>query len=455
MIVEDNADVTKYLSRCLVNFGYDVAATVDNGAEAIEKATALEPDLILMDITLNGRIDGITAASQIQGHLDVPIIYLTAHTDDATFCRSKTTNPFAYLEKPIKLNHLHHNIEMALRWHSQEYKLKKSEDLYHTIFKSAGDAMAIADDDAIITMVNDEFERLSGYARNDLEHKKRFTDFLSGADVDSFTNYLRMYKMEPNIAPLYCETVFNNREGNAKEIIFTVKLSPDTKNSIISIIDISDWKQREKEHEATIKLLQHINASDTRDTLVQTSLNFLSNLSRNSHVAIRLKESLDFRYAGAVGFSEEFLKAEGSLHVLDNNEEILRNGDGSPFLDCICGTVLSEHTDSSKPFFTKHGSFWTNSISELLSDPAFRYLPGRKRNRCNSEGYESLAIIPLRTGGKVIGLMHFADQARNHFAPQLVAMLERIGDHLAHAFAHKQVDQELRETREWLELALE
>ena len=320
MIVEDDADITKYLARYLVNLGYDVTATVDNGAEAVEKATALEPDLILMDITLNGRIDGITAASQIQSHLDVPIIYLTAHTDDATFCRATATNSFAYLEKPIKLSHLHHSIEMALRWHSQEYKLKRSEDLYHTIFKSAGDAMVIADDDALIILVNDEFERLSGYERNDLEHRRRFTDFLSGAYLESFNKYLRLFKTEPNIAPLYCEAVFYNREGNPKEIIFTVKLSPDTKNSIISIIDISDWRQRKKEHEATIELLQHINASDNSDKLLQTSLNFLSNLSGGAHVAIRLKESLDFTYACAVGFSEEFLKAEDSLLVLGNDK---------------------------------------------------------------------------------------------------------------------------------------
>ena len=455
MIVEDDADITKYLARYLVNLGYDVTATVDNGAEAVEKATALEPDLILMDITLNGRIDGITAASQIQSHLDVPIIYLTAHTDDATFCRATATNSFAYLEKPIKLSHLHHSIEMALRWHSQEYKLKRSEDLYHTIFKSAGDAMVIADDDALIILVNDEFERLSGYERNDLEHRRRFTDFLSGAYLESFNKYLRLFKTEPNIAPLYCEAVFYNREGNPKEIIFTVKLSPDTKNSIISIIDISDWRQRKKEHEATIELLQHINASDNSDKLLQTSLNFLSNLSGGAHVAIRLKESLDFTYACAVGFSEEFLKAEDSLLVLGNDKEILHNLDGSPCLDCLCGTVLSERTDSSKPFFTEHGSFWSNSTSGLLTDPTFRNLPGKRRNRCCSEGYESVAIIPLRTGGKIIGLMHFADQARNHFTPQLVAMLERIGDHLANALAHKQADQELHETREWLELALE
>lgn len=455
MIVEDDADIAKHLGRCLENFGYDVAATVDNGAEAVELALALEPDLILMDITLNGGIDGITAASQIQVHLEVPIIYLTALTDDATFCRAKATNLFAYLEKPIKLSHLHHCIEMALRWRSQECKLKKSEDLYHTIFKSAGDAMIIADNDAMITMINDEFERLSGYERSELENRKRFTDFLSREDIEAVSNYLRLFKMESYIAPMYCETVFYSREGIAKEIIFTVKWSPGTKNSIISIIDISDWKQREKEHEATIELLQHINASNSSDKLMQNALSFLEKLSGGAHVAIRLKEFQDFTYAGTVGFSKEFLKAENSLLVVGHNEEILRNRDGSPFLDCICGNVLAERTDSSKSFYTNYGSFWSNSTSELSSDPAFLNLPGRKRNRCISEGYESLAIIPLRTGGKVIGVIHFADQAKNHFTPQLIAMLERIGDHLASAFAHKQVDQELHETREWLELALE
>src|SRR5512133_135543 len=127
MIVEDDSATAQKLGKSLVRLGFAVIAIVDNGVEAIETATASFPDLILMDVTLKGSMDGITAANRISEVMDIPVIFLTAHGDDATFSRSKMSNSFAFLEKPVNLNHLKHCVEMAIYKHTQECIQKKME----------------------------------------------------------------------------------------------------------------------------------------------------------------------------------------------------------------------------------------------------------------------------------------------------------------------------------------
>ncbi|MDD2581825.1 MAG: response regulator [Desulfuromonadaceae bacterium] len=127
MIVEDEATAAQRLGKLLVRLGYDVVAIVDNGDEAIETAASLLPDLILMDVTLKGDMDGITAANRISAGMDIPIIFLTAHGDDATFSRTKISNSFAFLEKPVNLTHLKHCVEMAIYKQTHERIQKQME----------------------------------------------------------------------------------------------------------------------------------------------------------------------------------------------------------------------------------------------------------------------------------------------------------------------------------------
>lgn len=127
IIVEDEAATAQKLGKLLARLGYDVVAIVDNGDEAIEKTTALLPDLILMDVNLSGNMDGITAANRISEGLDIPFIFLTADGDEATFTRAKTSNSYAFLEKPVNLIHLKHCVEMAIYKQSQERIQKQME----------------------------------------------------------------------------------------------------------------------------------------------------------------------------------------------------------------------------------------------------------------------------------------------------------------------------------------
>ncbi len=115
LVIEDEGIIALDLQNCLQRLGYTVPAVADSGEEAVKLATEIQPDLILVDIRLSGKIDGIEAVERIRAHFDIPVVYLTALLDDDTLQRAKATNPAAFLSKPYEEELLQTTIEAALR----------------------------------------------------------------------------------------------------------------------------------------------------------------------------------------------------------------------------------------------------------------------------------------------------------------------------------------------------
>jgi two-component system, response regulator PdtaR len=125
LVVEDQNIVALNIKNKLKILGYTVLGTAATGEEAIKKAEWMNADIVLMDIKLKGDMDGIEAAREIKNRLGIPVLYLTASTDDEIFDRAKTTEPAGYISKPFREEDLHSNIEMAL--HKHRAKKKESE----------------------------------------------------------------------------------------------------------------------------------------------------------------------------------------------------------------------------------------------------------------------------------------------------------------------------------------
>ena len=123
LVVEDEGISAIEIQESLESLGYHVPAIAKSGNEAIQEAFAIKPDLVLMDITLQGDMDGIDAATIIKSFMDIPLIYLTALDDNETFQRMMDTRATAYLIKPIDEAELRNNIELALK----NYELTKKE----------------------------------------------------------------------------------------------------------------------------------------------------------------------------------------------------------------------------------------------------------------------------------------------------------------------------------------
>jgi len=125
LIVEDELLIAKNLSYKLEKLGYKIADIVSSGADAIQRAEEMKPDLILMDIVIKGEIDGIETAARIHQKLDIPIIYTTAYADDETLQRAENTGSYGYLLKPFKERELHATIKIVLSKHQEAVRLQK------------------------------------------------------------------------------------------------------------------------------------------------------------------------------------------------------------------------------------------------------------------------------------------------------------------------------------------
>jgi PAS domain S-box-containing protein len=172
LIVEDEgieALDMQYRLKCL---GYPTSVVVATGEEAVSAAGEKCPDLVLMDIMLQGEIDGVTAAEQIRALCDIPVIYVTAYADEATLQRVKITEPHGYIVKPFHDRELHIAIDMALYKHKMEKKLKENEKWLATTLKSIGDAVIATDSHGMITFMNPVAEGLTGWKLAEAANKK-------------------------------------------------------------------------------------------------------------------------------------------------------------------------------------------------------------------------------------------------------------------------------------------
>jgi PAS domain S-box-containing protein len=169
LIVEDNEIVALETNARLKRLGYTVTGVAVTGTDAVALARSTQPDLILMDINLKGPMDGITAAEQIAAFLDVPVIFLTAYSDDATLQRAMLTKPVAYLIKPFKERELYSNIELALHRAKSEKVMKRSiqmEELIST-FSAMSEGVIVTDNKEQIVYLNHPASVLTGHSAED------------------------------------------------------------------------------------------------------------------------------------------------------------------------------------------------------------------------------------------------------------------------------------------------
>ncbi len=167
LVVEDEAIVAENIRTSLNSLRYAVAAVVSSGEEAIAKAGETGPDLVLMDIRLKGPVDGIDAAKEIRERFDIPVVYLTAYTGEATLQRAKVTEPYGYIVKPFQERELHTVIEIALYKHKMERKLRESERWLATTLRSIGDGVIATDEKGLVVFMNPVVEALTGWRQED------------------------------------------------------------------------------------------------------------------------------------------------------------------------------------------------------------------------------------------------------------------------------------------------
>jgi len=182
LIVEDESLIAYDLAGSLEHLGYEVAGIATSGEDAIRMVEEDRPDLILMDIILDGEMDGIETAREIHNRHNIPVIYLTANADEATVTRARDTAPHAYITKPTNERELFSNIDTALYKHHVDEKLRKTKEKYQSLVEEINDLVFEVDENGLLTFANPVVENMSGYRLSEFIGRS-FFDFIHKDDL--------------------------------------------------------------------------------------------------------------------------------------------------------------------------------------------------------------------------------------------------------------------------------
>ena len=328
----------------------------------------------------------------------------------------------------------------------------QNEECYRKLFMDSPDAIFVNQNDTV-ALVNKACIHLFGAnGPNDLIGKSIYELFLPKYH-EIVRQRIEKIRASNNSAPMIEEKVVRlNGDIIDVEVVATPFLLGGVHSIQVILRDITLKKRLITEREILYDVLQRTNEADSLEALLKPLLAKLSEWSKCEAVGIRLKEGDDFPYYMTQGFSDNFVRHEKYLCNYDDKGNVLRDEEGKPVLECMCGNILRSRIDPSKSFFTVDGSFWANCTTRLLATSTDRDRMSRTRNYCNAVGYESVALIPLRSGGETLGLIQLNDMQKNRFTEESVRLFRRLADHIANFIAKQQTKAVLAESERIIRL---
>jgi two-component system, cell cycle sensor histidine kinase and response regulator CckA len=350
LIVEDEAIVALDIQGRLEGLGYEVIDAVANGKAAIELAASESPDIILMDIIIQGDMDGIETARIIIDNYDIPVVFLTANSDKTTIARAKLTGPFGYLMKPLEERDLHTAIELALYKNELEHRIKVNEKWLNTVLVSIGDAVLATDASGIITFMNPVAESLTGWCNDQAVGRSinsvlRLIDGKTGTDINS---PVRRVLLTGDTITMSNNTILISVNGDKIAIEDSAAPIIDDKGSISGVVivfkDISERKKIESENkrykdhlkdlvhdrtsalsEANKKLTEEMHERQKSEKLVKQSEERYRTLFETMHdgmAMIDLNEKFCFANAAACkifGYTKDELMGKSILDLVTDD----------------------------------------------------------------------------------------------------------------------------------------
>lgn len=262
LIVEDERIVAFNIQGRLEELGYTVVAATSSGEDAIKAIGSQKPDLVLMDIKLKGNIDGIEAAERIRNQFQIPVVYLTAYTDEETLNRAKFTEPYGYILKPFEARDLGSTIEMALYKYQIERQIREREQLLSTTLKSIGDAVIATDDQGLVTFMNPVAETITRWKQEEvLGHDlSQFFHTISETTRETVENPVKLALTKGITVGLANHTLLITKDGG--EIPISDSAAP-IKNDVGNILgavlvfyDVTEQRQAEALLEKTNEELE-------------------------------------------------------------------------------------------------------------------------------------------------------------------------------------------------------
>ncbi|MBN1495400.1 MAG: PAS domain S-box protein [Spirochaetes bacterium] len=320
LIVDDEAIIAMEEAATLKKHGFHTIVA-HTGEEAIEMA-AVQPgiNLVLMDIDLGSGMDGTQAAEVILEHLDIPVLFLSSHTEPEMVEKTERITSYGYVVKNSGETVLLASIKMAFKLHSAyvvrkkheaqltqalserklaEESIRRSEEKYRTIFEKAATANSIVGEDSIFILVNSNFEKLTGYTREELEGKMSWAELVAEEDLERMKQYHIQRRTGPGIPPQTYEFRAKTKSGEIKHLFLSISMIPGTKESVSSIIDITEHKRMKeiiRQSEKRFSDLAQFLPETVFETDIQGRITFVNepSLDRFGYTSDEFKRGLSF-----------------------------------------------------------------------------------------------------------------------------------------------------------------
>ena len=327
-----------------------------------------------------------------------------------------------------------------------EAALRASEVRYRRLFESARDGILILDaETGSIVDVNPFLCELLNFTHEEFLGKKLWE---IGVFADIAANEEAFVELQQQQYIRYEDLPLETRNGRRIDVEFVSNVYEVNHAKVIqcNIRDISARVLSESRRELTARVLATLNRTNNVTQLVEDILRLIKAHTGLEAVGIRLREGEDFPYFVQKGFSAEFVETENSLTARTASGGVCRDAAGNISLECTCGLVISGQTDAANPLFTPGGSFWTNESFPLLDLTAAQDPRLHPRNRCIHDGFHSVALIPLRSGDEIIGLLQLNDRQPNRFTLEMIQFFEELGTSIGIALDRKRTVDAMRES---------
>jgi PAS domain S-box-containing protein len=456
LIVEDSDGDAQLMIRALKKGGCDPVYQRVETAESMRSALAKEPwDLILCDYQMP-QFNGLAAVEVLKGTgIDIPLIIVSGAIGEETAVECMRLGARDFFMKG-KLSRLSSAVDRELT-EAESRRLRKQAE--EALKKSQN-----------LLVETEKIGKVGGWEFNIDTGKQSWTEEIYNIhEVDLAydpTVEQGIHFYAPTSRPIIERAVqrtlehgesFNveleiiTAKGNLRSVHTIGKADLEHRRVYGFFQDITERKQAENLGLLARKVLDILNKPEGSLDTIRSILHLIKKCLNFQAVGIRLKEGDDFPYYETNGFPEDFVRAEKYLCAYDEEGKIVRDSKDNLVLECMCGNIISGRTDAALPFFTKEGSFWTNSTTDLLASTTEKDRQARTRNRCNGEGYESLALIPLRAGNEVIGMLQLNDRRRNMFTPRMINFFEDLGSSIGIALTRKRAENDLKQALERLD----
>ena len=436
MVVDDESIISLDLKERLVDMGYCVPARATTGEEAVRLAADFKPDVIIMDIVMPGTIDGIEAAKIIREKHGIPVIFLTAFSENKYIERAKEVLPYGFILKPFHMEELRavleitkQKLEVERELRNAQQELARSENEYRSLVENLNEGIWKLDSEAKIIFVNSKMAEILGYPRHEMIGKK-VSDFLLTHSIPSFNELWERRKQG------YGENhnfEFVKRSGD--KIIVHMCCSPEFGSDgefsgiLASVIDVTSHKQSESEIRRRAKL----------EMLVAEISASLMLFERNSpDIAINnaLRKLGEFE---GVDRSYIFLYENGTT-IAGNTHEWC-----APGIEPQIGNLQGINMKTGLPWIHSHFVRFNPVVIddvERLGDDA-----KTEREHLQVQGVKSLIAIPLIHSGRLEGFLGFDFMTQKKILnEELLSGLRIIGDIIMNSIHMERERETLRES---------